>query len=159
MEVSWAIYQSGTHNTYRQAMFFVCFQGKQFALEFTGFVGIGWSKRSILGSKLVSRYPMHSRGTAMHNALQLLLTSASLEQVSGTFDMGVVIDFRRYAGMIQFANKMINGSNTIYSLFHLFNIVDFTANDGDSLAKLHASLLLITGQNAHILVLFHQFGG
>src|SRR5262249_25650213 len=130
------------------------FEREQFSLELGGFVGIGRSKGCVLGGWCFASYAVHPSRTAMYDAPQLALPFAGVEQDSRALDMGKMIEFCWYAGMIEAAHKMVDGCRTINRPFYLLDIHDTPTNDGDRFTKLRACFLLVASEYLHSLSLF-----
>src|SRR5207237_6260112 len=92
----------------------------------------------------------------MHNTLQLLLPFTSIEKDTSTFDMSIVIEFRRHTGMIKPAYEMINNGRAIHCSFNLLYISDFATNDRNRRTKFRARFLFVSCQYPYIQLLFYQ---
>ena len=131
---------------------------EQFTFQFGGFVGIGRSKRRILGGRHLTRDTVHASGTDMHDALYLSLSLACLEQNARAFHVRPAIQFCRDAGMIETSREVVNRGCAIDHLLDWRCIGDISWNDRYCVSKLLARFFFVTYEYTYRLPLFDKFG-
>jgi hypothetical protein len=100
---------------------------------------------------------MHASGTTVDDAPQLALSLAGSEQDARSLYMGCAIQFSGRAGVMEYPCQVVNLSRPSNCLLYLPGVDDLSRNDADGLAKLRASLMFVTRQDTHLLLLSYQF--
>src|SRR5260221_13661437 len=100
---------------------------------------------------------MHASGTDMHDAPQLSMSLAGLEQGVHAFYVGLVIKFCRDAGMIEAPREVVDSGCAIDCLLDLHSIGDISRNDRYCVTELLACFFFVTCVNTHLLLAFYNF--
>ncbi len=101
---------------------------------------------------------MHASGTDMHDAPQLSMSLAGLEQGVRAFYVCLVIKFCRDAGMIEAPREVVDSGCAIDCLLDLHRIGDISRNDRYCVTELLACFFFVTCEYTHRLLAFYKFG-